>query len=1040
MLEIFALGYPHVVIDERLIEKFLSTKVIVLLCYLAMNPQTHARERLAALLWGDMPDSNAKSNLRQALHNLGKNVGDYLEVSRQSAGMRPDADYSVDAVTLRDVATDPDATVDELMQVVTTYRGSFLEGINLDVVGEMDDWLRTERESLRLTYLEVLERLSQAQMNVGDWGSAQATLLRSLQVEPLDEATRRQLMLALARQGRYEEAISQYNTCHTTLDHELGVLPSEETSSLYLRLRRARNRPADAVPNPAYTFVGRERELDDLDRILRAPLPRLITVTGEGGVGKTRFVMQAVQSLTHQYLDGIVFVSLEGATDLTVGVAEVLIQRGYISRSDNDDALEKVVVKGLQDQEVLLVLDNLEHLVDQYSFILQLLGAAPRVKVLVISRVALNVRPEHIVRLDGLSYPSSEDDPDWQAYDAPTLFLQTATRHASALKSDDRVPITEICMFVEGVPLAIELAAAHAGRTTCSVIAKQLKARYDALVTTMRDVPPRQVSMRATFDYSWDLLNDDEQQALVRLSVFAGATSLAAIHAVTEADETTIPSLVNQSLLRQIDNGVFSMHELLRQYAAELLDERGETDMVCERHAQYYLETLRDSYMAMVGEDAVNTMSRIIIENDNIQAAWRTGIQRLDHFAPLIDQARMTLQEVYDRNGWGLVGIDVFQQAADVARDQNEPLLACHLAILSAFFCFRVGRLNDCVTLSERIFEDNKTIQDHDVALNAHTTALKAAMRLSPEDERTAAHSQGVLQYVEQATHPKQKISAYLDVGFLRHMQGQLEDARRFQNKALTIARENGLKRLEAIALGNLGIAIGFDDVEKAAQYIRESLQTHEVIGDLPGMAVGYHNLAICSRVMGDRRLQEECLSSSMAIYQESNNEFGVALLEYEMGAAAYEWGNYVEAEKHYQFALIYYKNEGNATKHALGLCRTGHAVRAQGDQRRARNYYRQAAELALDIDNSDLLVEITVGVADLETDPIVATEWLGAAHQELEMSPPLDRLEPYIDPVEASLKAQLSAEDYDAALARGQALDLQYILTTALLISSPAV
>ncbi|HEV2237285.1 MAG TPA: helix-turn-helix domain-containing protein [Ktedonobacterales bacterium] len=327
---------------------------------------------------------------------------------------------------------------------------------------------------------------------------------------------------------------------------------------------------SESLPNPPTPFVGRSGELAHLQRLLDAPESRLITLVGPGGMGKTRLAVETASRNRAAFARGVHFVALAGvasADALLFAIADVLG-----CSFDGPAAPVTQLATSLRDQAVLLVLDNMEHLLDGAPVLAELMAGAPHLKVLVTSRERLNLQGEWVLPIAGIDYPLTTADDDLEPSAAVRLFVQSARRVQPDFALQDNAPdILRICQVVEGMPLALELAATWVRLLPCSQIVEQLAKSLDFLASPLRDVPERHRSLRAVFDHSWKLLSPTEQTALAKLSVFIGAFDREAAEEVGGASLPVLASLADKSLLQSDGRGGFGLHELLRRYAADQL-------------------------------------------------------------------------------------------------------------------------------------------------------------------------------------------------------------------------------------------------------------------------------------------------------------------------------------------------------------------------------------------------------------------------------------------------------------------------------------
>ncbi|HSJ56285.1 MAG TPA: BTAD domain-containing putative transcriptional regulator, partial [Anaerolineae bacterium] len=604
-LQLTFLGGLRVARDGTPVSGFVSTKVQALLCYLALTGQPHLRPSLAGLLWGDMPEERANVNLRKALSNLRRTVGDYVDLTGQTVAFVRDRPYTVDVEefarraepAVRRGAT-PAENIPALVEAAGLYHSDLLAGFHVHAAPAFEEWLVVERERLRDLAIKVFYALAGYYGARGENDAAIDYASRLLVLEPWHEEAHRQIMLLHARSSRRSAALAQYEACRTVLVEELGVEPMPETTALYERIRAASTRRLHLPVQPT-PFVGREAEMARIAASFDDPACRLLTLLGPGGIGKTRLALHVAEARRHVFLDGVYLVSLAGidSPEMLVSSIAAALSFSFFGRQEPKGQL----LAYLHEKELLLVLDSFERVLAGAGLVSEILEGAPQVKVLATSRERLNLRWEWLFDVHGMSYPTGPEMARQAGYDAGVLFERTASRVRPDLALEHQEEhVARICRLVEGMPLAIELAAAAVRDWPCEHIAAELEHNLDLLATSARDVPERHRSVGAAFEGSWRTLTAQSQRALCRLAIFRGGGEVRAAEQVAGADRALIESLAAKSLLRQPERGRFELHEMVRHYAAARLDEtHGERQLAVAAHAGYYATFLHDRTNAL---------------------------------------------------------------------------------------------------------------------------------------------------------------------------------------------------------------------------------------------------------------------------------------------------------------------------------------------------------------------------------------------------------------------------------------------------------
>ena len=641
-LKIDLLGPLLVARDDQPLTGFEYDKVRALLAYLALEAdRPHRREALAGLLWPDQPEKAARDGLRNALATLRKAIGDdaadppYLFITREAVQFNAGSDHALDAVEFdrllahaghhrhRHPATCR-ACGAWRRDAADLYRGPLLAQFSLPNSAEFEAWLLARREALHRAAMGNFERLADQALQRGEYDAARFFAGRQLAYEPWHEPAHRQAMLALARKGERGAAMKQYQACVRVLDEELGAAPEEETTLLCERIRDNAlplARPAPVAAAPLASLIGRERDLAALGHRLADPDVRLVTIIGPGGSGKTSLAQAAAHQFGADFADGSVFVSLVTARDPGEIMPAVASALGLLVEPARP--IEEQVTDTLRPRDLLLVLDNFEQLLDGTGLLPQLLAAAPGLVLLATSRQRLNLAAEWLHDLPGLDFPAEDARGPLAGFSALQLFARRARQERGdfALVSAEAAAAAEICRLVQGMPLAIELAAAAAGTQPVAEVARQLRAGLDTLAADWADLPPRHRTIRAAFEHSWTTLSGDERAVLRRLSVFSGGFDAAAAGTVAGATPADLRRLRDKSLIQIREGGRFDLHPLIRAYAAERLAARGETEETLRQHLAYFTALAEAGEQGFKGREQLAWIRRLEADHANVLAA-----------------------------------------------------------------------------------------------------------------------------------------------------------------------------------------------------------------------------------------------------------------------------------------------------------------------------------------------------------------------------------------------------------------------------------
>lgn len=637
---------------------------------------------------------------------------------------------------------------------------------------------------------------------------------------------------------------------------------------------RPNNLPAQATP-----FVGRDEELASVRSCLGADGCRMLTLLGPGGIGKTRLALQVGAELLDEFEWGAYFVPLApvaSPADVVAATAEALNFRFYGKGPAEDQLLAYI-----GDKHMLLILDNFEHLMAAAAFVAKIIAASPNVKILVTSRERLNIRAENVYRVEGMSYPRAADAPAPESYGAVRLFAECARRSDPSFKADGAAlpSIIAVCRLVEGVPLAVELAASWVRVLAVSEIAAELRKGFDALETAAPDIPARHRSFRAVWDYSYELLADAERAALAKLAVFPGSFERRAAHKVAGADLRTLSSLADKSLVRRAGGDRFEIHPLLRQYARAKMgpadEAAGET-----RFADYYLSLLAEIHHTARREGQVWFIRSVAAEIDNVRAAWQNAAARGELVA--LGDASIPLYTYYRTTGRFDEGARLLADGAAVIVSDDGPLSMRSRARLLA----RVGNLK---TLAGMKAEAGEVI----------ARAIALATRAGDEDATAfALNMAGTVQYYggrrdrarrlynaalanyERRGDSEGAAAVTHNLGTLAAVEGRYDDARQLFHRTLEICRETGdVNRIANIA-NNLGSVEAWQgNIDLAETYYAECLAASREIGNLRLVATALYNLATAAAEKDDNGRARTLFQESLAVALQANDYLSAATI-----------------------------------------------------------------------------------------------------------------------------------------------------------------
>lgn len=855
------LGPFEVKIDGECVTKFEYAKVRALLAYLVMEshrPQTRAT--LATLLWPDQPDRAARSSLSQALttlrHALGDKTADrpVLLTGTDTVQIDPAAAIEVDVAQFLSLLRASDAhasehrswrtctpCADRLRQALALYRGNFLADFFIPDSAVFEEWTALHREHLRQRALSALERLAEWAQWRGLYSEAIDYVRRQIALEPLLEVNQRALLRLLALNGEVTAMLLHYRQLERLLAQELGSAPEAATTALFDQIRHGNTthlhprQPPFAVPAPPTHFIGRLQETQAVCARLQDPHVRALTLTGTGGIGKTRLALEVAHQLRFDFEDGVHFVDLAPLTDAALvvdAVAHVLNVPEQLGQ-DRAAALRAY----LQPKHLLLVIDNFEHVLPAAPLVADLLAACPALKVLVTSREPLNLRAEQQVALEPLG-----------DVEAVQLFVERAQAVSAqfATTEDHAATYSEICRRLDGLPLAIELIAARARTLAPIEMLRQLDRPLQALTHGPSDAPPRHQTLRSAIQWSYELLNPEEQRVFRQLSVFAGGCTIEAAQAVIGESTSVWPTLeaLNQaSLLQQRGSAGetrFVMLETLREFAAEQLSEQGEADVAQERHARYFARFAESVEPELYSPDRAIWMQRLDVDHDNLRSAVAWCIEH----APVIGlQIAAALDRFYLQRGYIREGQTWLKALLDRAYLAPPPLRAKALMISgillyhSAQYAAATADLTDSLDLFEALNSDQESVA------RVHNVLGNVAYDQEQLD-RALEHYRGAIDIRRRLGNRFGVASVLNNLALCSHARGELDEAEALFTESLSLYRAIDDRWSAGSSLGNLAsLALTRGDASRARDLYQASLDIRRELGDLRGAGLALNGL-----------------------------------------------------------------------------------------------------------------------------------------------------------------------------------------------------
>jgi predicted ATPase/DNA-binding SARP family transcriptional activator len=971
-LSLTLLGSFQVTLDEKPVIGFESNKVRALLAYVAVEAdRPHRREALAESFWPERQEGVARKNMKQALANLRKAIGDreaepsFLRITRDDVRFNTDSDHFLDVTEFTNLlSTCKDhkhrrvsvckPCIRQLERAAGFYGGEFLEGFTLKDSPAFDEWVLVKREGLQRQMMDALKQLATHYERRGEYEDAYETTRRQVDLEPWDEDAQRGLMRSLALNGQRSAALVQYDLCLQALDKELGLEPADETTALYEQIRDLPSEELGRISRfwppstqrhnlspPATPFVGRKTELTEIEDQFENPDSRLLTLVGPGGIGKTRLALQVAFDNIGWYDHGVYFIPLAGLRSpefLATAIADTI---GY--SFSGQAAPEAQLLDYLREKEMLLVVDNFEHLLEGAELLADIMTTAPGVDILVTSRERLSIQGEWTFDVHGMQYPRGDwrSVTDLENYGSVQLFEVRARQMlpSFSLETPARNEVGHICQLVGGMPLGVELAAAWVDKLSLADIASEIQGSLDFLETNWRDVPERHRSMRAVFDTSWGQLSAPERHAFRQLSVFRGGFTRAAAEEVLsvkgEASKYLhlLTELVNKSLLRFTpERGRYEIHDLLHQYGVDKLAEYpAEKSTVRDRHSAYYCDQLQHRQADIQFTQKQEVLAEFEKDIENIRAAWSWAVAelQLDRLAQSMD----SLCHFFWWRGHYQDGERAARLAVDALTEEES---------------------------NERYSVDTQRLLARALVWHGHFCGLLGRTEIA---EESLQKSSVILESPGLADQDTRSEKAFLlrQRGWLVHRSGHYEESKPWFEQSLGLFRALGDNWGVANTLEELGTAAyNLGDFHQAKGRFEESLTLYQAQGNKWGVATVLIRLGEVARGLVNYEEARRLFDESLALSKGEANQKGITNSLEQLGFLAMFQGRFEEAADFLRQMLIISREMGDRSQIGLGLFNLGTALWWSGKHAQGYPYMEESLRIFNDLEDAHLITQTT--------------------------------------------------------------------------------
>ncbi len=786
-------------------------------------------DRLIDALWGEDPPETARNTIQVYVSQLRKLLpegaletappGYRLVVDPETVDLTQFVRLSNDgrtALAARDAATASDL----LRAALGLWRGAALADLAWEPFAHAES---VRLEELRLAAFE--DRI-EADLTLGRHGPLVAELERLVAEHPLRERFRAQLMLALYRSGRQADALAVYQRARKTLVDELGIEPSES--------------------------------LRQLERAILAQDVRLVTLTGIGGIGKTRLALELVRRLAPEFHNGSAVATLATLREPAL-VARAILEALDMPEVGQDP--EEAVIQALGGSEMLLLVDNFEQVLPAASRIARLLEASPALKVVVTSRAPLHVAAER-----EFPVPPLADD------EAAELFIARAqaANPNFALSEQNAAAVAELCTRLDGLPLAIELAAARTKLLPPATLLSRLGNRLELLTGGRRDAPQHQQTLRMTLDWSYDLLKPDAQQLFARLGVFAGGCTLTSAEAVCDADSSVLEglaTLVDESLVRQRETDAgeprFSMLEIVREYALERLSASGEAEDTRRRHLEHFLAFAEEAEPELAARDQITWFARLEDEHDNLRAALAFALDTEDSSSAL--RLVVAVRRFWQIHGHLAEGREALESALAATPDSPSELRSIALN-MAGILAGEQGEFEAARVMFEAALDDARAVGSTRTISHALVNLANLAFFGGELDRARDLYKESI-DYFASLGDIRGQALAKENVGLMALTAGDMAEAVTWLTAALELAREVGDDREIGAASRSLAAAmLELGEAEPAASLLAESLALARELGEPHGIAVCLDTFAGLAATVGEVERAATLFGASDAI------------------------------------------------------------------------------------------------------------------------------------------------------------------------------
>jgi DNA-binding SARP family transcriptional activator/Tfp pilus assembly protein PilF len=925
------LGNFEIKIGGCLIGGFTTQKTRALAVYLLLEHfQEHPRSKLAALFWPDVPEQTALHNLRQALSSIRKafdvcNGDEVLISNREMIGFQPNVEFSIDALEFETQMrrmierchrqSGRGFPVHRMKRLVDSYHGEILGQLDLGDGGLFEDWLIVKRERLNQLAIEGSSLLLDYYERRCEWGEAKKTAELLVSLAPWDENAHSRLIEVLLQLSQGNAALAHYQAALRYFTSVLEVEPdfqlrkaNASIQEFFTNGKTERSRKPESLQIASYAtpFIGRAQELETLEDWVSDPSCRIITITGPGGSGKTRLAAMLVELQRTQFVDGVYFVSIAGCLsigELASRIISSVSNMGERSANPLDELLDWA-----HKRRGLLILDNVDTCSDCATLAAKITEVADQMVIVFTSYARLDLMGERVFALKGLSTREGVES------EAVSLFI-SHLQHESQLErmgTKFTENVVRICELVDGLPLAIDLAAGQVKTISSEELLHDLAQNMDILRSNAVNLPERHRSITASFENSWKHLSGSLQRTLSMLTVFQSAFTLEAAEQVCGVGSQDIRNLTSQSLLTRDIEENYRFHRVIKQYAREKINR--EEDQIIKldlHHANYFCEQLLRNHANSTGSGFLSFIKTTEAVISDIEKGIRYLVDSHDWVK--VQKLIHPLFCYFDGKGLLREGSSLLGELAELcSKDPNGMLCQAMFSSRAARLLLSIqqfAKASELLDLSLTVYQAKKNQEEEAFCYNV--LAIQALLR------KNASSSEELAQ------------------------------------KAFQIARKAGNKYEETHSLYNTGYAaINIGDITKAEEALTNCRILCEELGDWRRLSKVHNLLAdtACSRGNFEQALgyYDEALKMVVAI----GNRFSESLVLNNIGTAYISLGQHSKAEEYYEKSRILCGEIGDREGEAIALSNLGELYAESRDFKKGIEYNQRALEISREIES----------------------------------------------------------------------------------------